>query len=243
MVTKIRIFGAGIQAQIVSDMIEWQFNDQFEIEGYYDDKYPELEKSFDGKQIFGNLDRGIKECCDLEIPVFLALGTFASAKSVEILHELNEKNVRTVNLISKQAHISLSAIIGKNSLIMPGVFIGAHVKIGNLITMHGGSAIEHHCLVGDNVLIGPGVSIASGVKIGDHCFLGSGASVIPTINIGRGCLIGAGSTVIKDTASYSVWAGSPARQIRLTRKGDELPAKEQIEALDRLMHKIGDQNG
>ena len=49
--------------------------------------------------------------------------------------------------------ISDSAVIGKGTIVMPGVFIGNHVTIGEDCLIHPGVVIYDHCSIGDNVVI------------------------------------------------------------------------------------------
>ncbi|MDD2412419.1 MAG: UDP-3-O-(3-hydroxymyristoyl)glucosamine N-acyltransferase [Bacteroidales bacterium] len=49
--------------------------------------------------------------------------------------------------------ISSTAIIGKNTLIMPGCFIGNHVKIGENCIIHPNVTIYDHSIIGNNVSI------------------------------------------------------------------------------------------
>ena len=57
--------------------------------------------------------------------------------------------------------ISDSAIIGQDTVIMPGAFIGNHVTIGNNCIIHPHVSIMDHCTVGNDVIIQPGAVIGS----------------------------------------------------------------------------------
>lgn len=82
--------------------------------------------------------------------------------------------------------------------------------------------------LGENVEVGQGVTLGGRFtkpkikdnkeqhwpKIGDNVFIGPNTVVIGPVNIGDNVIIGANSTVINDCESYSIYVGSPARQIR-----------------------------
>jgi UDP-3-O-[3-hydroxymyristoyl] glucosamine N-acyltransferase len=57
--------------------------------------------------------------------------------------------------------VSSSAVIGENTVIMPGAFIGNHVTIGNNVTIYPNVVIMDHCTIGDNVMIQAGTVIGS----------------------------------------------------------------------------------
>ena len=57
--------------------------------------------------------------------------------------------------------ISDSAEIGEDTVIMPGAFIGNHVKIGKNCVIHPNVTIYDYCVVGDNVIIHSGSVIGA----------------------------------------------------------------------------------
>ncbi len=57
--------------------------------------------------------------------------------------------------------ISDSAVIGANSFIYPGAFIGNHVIIGSNCIIHANVSIGDHCVIGNNVVIQSGTVIGS----------------------------------------------------------------------------------
>jgi UDP-3-O-[3-hydroxymyristoyl] glucosamine N-acyltransferase len=56
---------------------------------------------------------------------------------------------------------SVTATIGKDTFIYPGVFIGNNVSIGNNCIIHPHVSIMDNCLIGDNVVIQAGTVIGS----------------------------------------------------------------------------------
>jgi len=57
--------------------------------------------------------------------------------------------------------VSDSAVIGKNTYIAPGVFIGHHVVIGDDCIIHPHVTILDHCIIGNKVIIQAGTVIGS----------------------------------------------------------------------------------
>ncbi|MGB5821359.1 MAG: UDP-3-O-(3-hydroxymyristoyl)glucosamine N-acyltransferase [Saonia sp.] len=57
--------------------------------------------------------------------------------------------------------ISITAKIGKNTLIQPNVFIGNHVEIGDNCVIHSNVAIYDGCIVGNNVTIHAGTVLGA----------------------------------------------------------------------------------
>lgn len=57
--------------------------------------------------------------------------------------------------------ISDTAVIGEGTVVMPGAFIGNHVKIGKNCVIHPNVTILDHCILGDEVVIQAGTVIGS----------------------------------------------------------------------------------
>ena len=98
--------------------------------------------------------------------------------------------------------IASTAIIGENTVVQPGVFIGEEVRIGEGCIIHPNVTIYDHCVIGDNVIIHAGTVIgADGFyfkKRGDrelvHDKLESCGRVVieEAVEIGAGCTIDRG---------------------------------------------------
>ncbi len=97
------------------------------------------------------------------------------------------------------AHISKSAIIGKNTKIYPGVFLGNNVSVGKNTVIHPNVTIYDHCHIGDNVTIHANTVIGADAFYykkrpeGFDQLLSSGKVVIEdNVHIGAGCTIDRG---------------------------------------------------
>lgn len=57
--------------------------------------------------------------------------------------------------------ISETAVIGEGTVIMPGAYIGNHVRVGTNCIIYPGVTILDHCIIGNNVIIQAGTVIGS----------------------------------------------------------------------------------
>ncbi len=229
--TLLRIFGAGLRAQVAVDQIAWHFKEKYVVEGYYDDKLPVGSAGPNGFPVLGTIDQGVAETPGSGAQVYLAMGTYRSWRSCELFAEFLAKGLTFARLIAPTAHVSPSAVIGENALIFGGVFVGSEAVVGHLFTAHGGTVVEHHCTVGHNVLLGPGVTLAGLTQIEDHCFLGSGTSSKPRTRVASGTMTGAGSVVIADLPPGVIAAGVPAVRQRDVTENDEVPHPSVVKRL------------
>jgi maltose O-acetyltransferase len=51
--------------------------------------------------------------------------------------------------------------------------------------------------------------------VGDGSWIGANVTILPGVTIGKDCVIGAGAVVTSDCAPNTVYAGVPARPIRM----------------------------
>jgi galactoside O-acetyltransferase len=67
-----------------------------------------------------------------------------------------------------------------------------------------------------------GSAIIGSIKIGRHCIIGTGSVVLPNINVYDGACAGALSLINRDLEEWTLYAGIPAKKIRLRNKNNIL---------------------
>jgi UDP-3-O-[3-hydroxymyristoyl] glucosamine N-acyltransferase len=106
--------------------------------------------------------------------------------------------------------------IGSNVSIdratMGSTRIGNGVKMDNLIQ------IAHNVEIGDNSVVVAQVGVAGSAKIGKNVILAAQAGVIGHITIGDGAIVAAQSGVNRSLKEKEIVLGSPAFNIRQSRK-------------------------
>lgn len=110
--------------------------------------------------------------------------------------------------------------------------IGSRTVIGssgNIRAAGGVISIGHDCLIAQQVsLIASNHTVRAGViyhelpwdesktgiTIEDNVWIGCGVTVLPGCTIGRGAVVAAGSVVTRNVPASTIWAGTPAKQLR-----------------------------
>lgn len=118
-----------------------------------------------------------------------------------------------------------------------GCFIGPFTEIQRNVTIGRNTRVQSHTFVcelveiGDDCFIGHGVMFINDVfssggpargdktkwlatRIGNRVSIGSNATVLP-VRIADGVVVGAGAVVTRDIMRRGIYAGNPARLIRL----------------------------
>ena len=96
---KIRVFGAGVRAALVANLISWQFVDRFLIEGYYCDQREKGTLGPLDRPILGTVANGLKEVLGDGISAFVALGTRAASLGCAVFLELEANRIPLPTLI------------------------------------------------------------------------------------------------------------------------------------------------
>ncbi len=122
---------------------------------------------------------------------------------------------------------------GGQSNIVGRLHIGSRTCIGagsNIRAAGGPITIGDDCLIAQHVsLVASNHTIETGriyhelawddkrfgISIGNNVWIGAGVTVLPGCTIGDNSVVGAGSVVTKSIPDGTVWAGVPARQIRI----------------------------
>ena len=117
--------------------------------------------------------------------------------------------------------VQKKAVIGKNCKISSHSFVCEGVTIGdNCFIGHGVIFINdnHPCSVNAKGELEGEADWAPRfvkTKIGREVTIGSNATILGDIAIGDRALIGAGSVVTKNVPAGEIWAGNPAKKIRI----------------------------
>jgi UDP-3-O-[3-hydroxymyristoyl] glucosamine N-acyltransferase len=90
--------------------------------------------------------------------------------------------------------------------------IGKGTKIDNLVQ------IGHNVVIGENCIIVAQVGISGSTKVGDSTIIAGQVGLVGHIKIGKNVMIGAQSGVSKDVPDNTTVFGSPAREIKKTKK-------------------------
>ena len=191
----IYIYGASGHGLVVADMARACGFDDIVFIDDGENKYPTFE---DIKQ-------------DHNIPIAFGIGS--NKIRAKLFEKVQESGFEIVSLIHPSAIISLSAKIGKGTVVMSNAVVNAKATIGEGVIFNTSCVVEHECMVENFVHISPNVALAGDVKVGKSTHIGIGSNVIQGIIIGNNVVIGAGSTVVKDINNFKKAYGNPCKEI------------------------------
>ena len=214
---KTVIWGAGMQARVVADIIRQQ--GEYELVGFLDSMHPERRgESFVGSTILGGeeqlnslLEQGIEH---------IAFGFGHNSNRLRLAEQVQNKGFKLATTIHPAASIAPDIAVGEGSVIKAGVVIDTAVSIGRLVMLSSNVSIAHGSVLEDGARLSAGANIAGSVHVGRGAWIAVGVNVKPEIKIGDGALVGIGAVVIDDIPEDSVAFGVPAKVMRKTRPNE-----------------------
>jgi acetyltransferase EpsM len=210
---KIIIFGSGSHAKVIySEIIKKK---KFKFLGFVDENEKKGKKIITGKKNYynlGNMSQVLSKKNNIKGIIGIGSNFLRKKVSQDIL--LIDKNFKFEKIISKDAIIDTSVIIGQGSFVVSGSVINIGTKIGDHCIINTSSSIDHDNIFEDFASTGPGVKTGGHVTLETKSHIGIGSSVKHGVKIFKDCIIGANSYVNKNCEKNSLYFGSPIKKIK-----------------------------
>jgi sugar O-acyltransferase (sialic acid O-acetyltransferase NeuD family) len=126
---------------------------------------------------------------------------------------LLSRGVYFITFVHPSAILGGNVLIGKGSVVCPGVVLTSDICIGEFVTCNCCSTVGHDVYISNFVTLNGHCDITGFCRIGEGAFFGTHACVIPKIRVGSWSVVGAGSTVIISVPDNVSVIGNPAQRI------------------------------
>ena len=173
----------------------------------------------------------VEDYCILGSPSFSGVKTIigdnAHIRAHSIIYPGNiiGKNFTTGNKVNIREFNK----IGNNVSIGTHTIVEHHCKLENDVRIHSQTFIPEYSLVKNKSWIGPNVVLTNakypnspsaknnleGPIIGEKAIIGANVTLLPGVKVADSSFVAAGSIVTKNTKKYGVYAGSPAKLVKL----------------------------
>ena len=122
---------------------------------------------------------------------------------------------RYATLVHPSVSVSVDSVLGPGTVLLAQTVLTAGVRVGAHVAMMPRVVLTHDDVVQDFATLASGVVLGGGVQVGRGAYIGAGAMVREQVTIGAGSIVGMGSVVLRDVPPGEVWAGNPARRLRV----------------------------
>ena len=185
---------------------------EYEIMGFLNDH---AEGSICGYPVLGKIADYKKHLHDKNIYFFYAIHLIGRNRISDNLFSLLEIPLdRYATIVHKTAIIRKQAILDPGVCVLANAYVaGVHLKVGTMVMI--GVIISHDADIGPLVYLSTGCLVGSSVKIGRSSSVSLSASIIEENNIGKYAVVAAGAIVNCDIPDGSIYAGVPAKFIRM----------------------------
>jgi sugar O-acyltransferase (sialic acid O-acetyltransferase NeuD family) len=137
------------------------------------------------------------------------------ASRFRIVRKLGLPSWRYARLVHPASVIASSASLGNGTVVHAYSVLNASVVVGDHVAVSPHVVLAHDDVVADFVTFAAGAHLAGGVRVEEGAYVGAGALIREDLTVGAWSLIGMGSGVIHDVPPREVWAGTPARRLRV----------------------------
>lgn len=129
-----------------------------------------------------------------------------------VYREIKEKGYGLISYVSSRATVFSGAEIGENCFILEDNTIQPFTPIGNNVVLWSGNHIGHHGLIKDHVFFTSHVVLSGHCTVESYCFFGVNATIRDYVHIAEGSLIAMSASITRDTESWGVYKGCPAKK-------------------------------
>lgn len=134
---------------------------------------------------------------------------------IAMFESLGIPDDRLASFVHPMAYVAPSVQLGPGCIIMPNVSMSPASRLGKGCLMMAGAMMGHDNEVGDFCHIAAQAAVGSYLKIGKGVHIGLNATIREFLSIGEYATLGAGAVLTKDIGPNEIWAGNPARFLRM----------------------------
>lgn len=218
MSKKVVILGGegngGVIANAIADA-NLRGYDEWECLGFLNDRYP-TGTIIDSFPVLGSIDDGVQQFLDkgyFFINTILRID--GQNDRIRMFDELRIPNERMALFVHPLSYLAPNVKLEPGCVIMPNVSISSNTHIGRCGLVMVGATIGHDNEIGDFCHVAAQACVGAKLKVGRGVHFGLNCTVRENLTIGDYATIGMGAVLTKNVGEKEIWAGNPAKFLRM----------------------------
>jgi acetyltransferase EpsM len=185
--------------------------------GYLNDRL-KVGDLIEGYPVLGGLDQIQTYLRDDYFFIYTIYRIDGPDRRVGLFGKLSIPDERLATFIHPAAYVAPNAVLGPGCIIMPQASISANARLGRCNLVMVNATIGHNSEIGDFCHIAAQSCISSFVRLGRGVHVGLNATIREGLNLGDYSTVAMGAVLLNDIGEYEIWAGVPAKMLRLAEK-------------------------
>lgn len=150
--------------------------------------------------------------------IFSLHHTEFESKFIKLFNDYNLSLDNLTTFIHPTAYVAPNVKIEAGTVIMPYVMISSKASIGMNTLIMTGATIGHNTVLGEFNHIASQAVVGAHIKMGVGVNIGLNATVREYLTIGNFVTLGMGGVLTKNINDEEIWAGNPAKFLRMIKK-------------------------
>lgn len=219
MSRKVAILGGVGNATVVAAAIEHARRmgaTDLEVAGFLNDREP-IGKTLDLFPVIGRVEDARRLLDEGYWFINTILRIDGNRERIAMFEALDLPDDRLATFVHPMAYVAPSVQLGLGCIIMPNVSMSPATRLGRGCLMMAGAMMGHDNVVGDFCHIAAQAAVGSYLRIGKGVHIGLNATIHEGFTIGDYATLGMGSVLKHDIDEGEIWAGNPARFLRMAK--------------------------
>lgn len=129
--------------------------------------------------------------------------------------ELGLEDKHLASFVHPMAYVAPNVVIGAGTVIMPQACVSPGTKFGRGCLVMVAATIGHDNVFGDFCHVAAQACVGSYLKIGVGVHIGLNCTIRENLTIADYATVGMGAVLTKDVGEREIWAGNPAKFLRI----------------------------
>lgn len=134
---------------------------------------------------------------------------------IELIESLGIPDDRFATFVHPMSYVAPNVKLEPGAVVMPNATVSANTTVGKCSLVMVGATILHDTVIGRYCHLAAQSCLGAHLQIGEGVHVGLNATVREHISIGAFATLGMGAVLTKNIGPGEVWAGNPARKLRM----------------------------